>query len=325
MTMFWVLCTIVCLAIFLMATAVGTVAANGVAKVTVHRKCQNDTQYFAELLFCLRLFPVVMAVAVTFGFALPSFLLLEPKPTIERPEPGLLLLAFCAAVAIAVFVERAIHLFLTTKRIVGEWSRAAKPLHVAGLSVPIYIIERPESLIAAAGFFRPKIFLGRAAFASLADHELRAAIAHESAHVRSLDNLKRFLLHVTRLPKYFRSLALVETNWLQASELAADQGALELGISPLDLASTLVKIGRLKTAPSATLAVSHFVPPSCSSTVAMRVHWLQGVLAETSSTPASRTRRFTYPAVGLLMIWIYLMTLPASLPIAHRLIEWLVR
>jgi hypothetical protein len=322
--MFWLLCTIVCLAIFLMAMTVGTVMASLVARLIGNRKVQTGTLHFPGLLFALRLFPVVAGVAVALGFALPSFLLLEPKQTIERPEPGLLLLSFCAAAVIAAFIGRAVRLLLTTRRIVGEWCRAAEPLHVTGLSVPTFVIDKPESLIAVAGFFRPKIFIGKRAFASLGSAELGAALAHESAHMRSFDNLKQLLLHVTRFPKYFRHLGVVEASWVSASECAADRRALEDGISPLDLASTLVKIGRLKGTASAMLAVSHLVPASCSSAVAMRVHWLQGVLAE-SSPKAARPRRIAYPLIGLLMACAYLVMLPVALPVSHRFIEWLVR
>jgi hypothetical protein len=322
--MFWLLCTIVCLAVFLMAMTAGILMASLVARLIANRKVQIGTLHFPGLLFALRIFPVVAGVAVALGFALPSFLLLEPKQTIERPEPGLLLLSFCAASVIAAFIGRAVRLLLVTRRIVGEWCRAAEPLHVTGFSVPTFVIDKPESLIAVAGFFRSKIFIGKRAFASLGNAELHAALAHESAHMRSFDNLKQLLLHVTRFPKYFRHLGVVEASWVAASEFAADRRALEDGISPLDLASTLVKIGRLKGTPSATLAVSHLVPASCSSTVAMRVHWLQGVLAE-SSPKAARPRRIAYPLIGLLMTWAYLVMLPLALPVSHRFIEWLVR
>ena len=323
--MFWLLCTIVCLAIFFMAMTVGTVIASLVARLMGNRKVQAGTLQFPGLLFALRLFPVVFGMAIALGFALPSFLLLEPKQTIERPEPGLLLLSFCAASVIAAFIGRAVRLLVTTKRILIEWCRSAEPLHVPGLSVPIFVIDKPESLIAVAGFFRPKIFIGRRAFASLGNDELQAAVAHESAHMRSFDNLKQLLLHVTRFPKCFRHLGVVEASWFRASEFAADRRALEDGISPLDLASTLVKIGRLKSTLPATLAISHLVPPGCSSTVAMRVHWLQCALAESSPKAPVRPRRIAYPLIGLVMACVYLAMLPGALPISHRFIEWLVR
>jgi len=323
--MFWVLCTIVSLAIFLMAMTVGTVMATLVALLIDHRKVQTGTLGSPGLLFALRVFPVILGAGLALGFALPSFLLLEPKQTIERPDPGLLLLSFCSALVIAVFVGRAVRLLTITKRIVGEWCLTAEPLDIPGISVPIFVIDQPESLIAVAGFFRPKIFIGSRAFASLGKEELGAAVAHESAHVRSFDNLKQLVLHVTSFPKYFRHLAVVEASWYQASEFAADRVALNSGISALDLASTLVKIGRLKGASSTMLAVSHLLPASCSSTVAMRVQWLQSVVAETPLPSTSRQGRMRYPLAAILMTLLYLMILPASLPIAHRFIEWLVR
>lgn len=325
--MFWTLCTIVCLAIFLIVTVIGTVLANLAAGLLGYRKLRAGVLRLPGLLFSLRILPVAVGLAITFSFALPAFLLLEPTQTVERPDLAMLLLASCAVLVLSVFVARAVRLLLATRRIVGGWGQTAKPLQVKGVSVPVYVIEKPDSLIAVAGFFRPKIFLGRRAFASLTEDELRAACAHEFAHVRSLDNLKQLVLHMTRLPKCFRHLASVEASWSQASEFAADQKALENGTSPLDLASTLVKIGKLKIVRSATrgMAVSHLVPSSCSSAVAMRVQRLQSLLRETSPLPTSSRRQIAYPALGLLMAGTYLMILPTTLPIMHRLIEWLVR
>src|SRR5277367_5010470 len=55
-------------------------------------------RWIADALFALRLFPLVAAAAITAVFAIPSFLLLEPR-TIDEPLGGIpLVLGICGVV-----------------------------------------------------------------------------------------------------------------------------------------------------------------------------------------------------------------------------------
>jgi len=75
----------------------------------------------------------------------------------------------------------------------------------------------------------------------LEEPEMRAAIEHELAHVRSRDNLKKLFLHTCAFP----FLYTIDRAWLQAAEIAADDHAARSEKSAVDLASALLKIARL--------------------------------------------------------------------------------
>jgi hypothetical protein len=83
--------------------------------------------------------------------------------------------------------------------------------------------------------------------AALTPDEIVAALAHESGHLATRDNLKRGLLRACRdsllIIPCGRSL---DSAWSEASECAADEYAAREGRErALDLASALVKIARM--------------------------------------------------------------------------------
>src|SRR5205807_4824700 len=94
------------------------------------------------------------------------------------------------------------------------------------------------------------------------------------AHVSSLDNLKQFLLRITRLPRW------TDAAWTNASEIAADESALARGASVLDLSSALVKVGRLSHGCPLRepVVASHLLPVTTGSSLEMRVTHLQRLL-----------------------------------------------
>src|SRR5262249_48078215 len=84
-------------------------------------------------------------------------------------------------------------------------------------------------------------------FQSLTNEEISAAMAHESGHLISRDNLKRPLLRACRdMLAIVPSGASLDRAWVEASEAAADEHAARGGSGgALDLASALIKIARL--------------------------------------------------------------------------------
>jgi Zn-dependent protease with chaperone function len=325
MNMFAALCIIVCLATFSLATALGLVAVNGVFRLLRIFTTAKTILDSSALLFSLRIFPFTLASIVTFGFALPAFLLLEPRQTPETPELNLVMLAFLATALIGVVMWRFGRSISATRRVSQKWLQTAQRVSVPA-PIPVYRVENPESLVAIIGFFRPRILIGRQAMDALNDEELRAAVAHELAHARSLDNLKQLVLTITRLPGWFGQFASIERAWSNAVEIAADKAALAGGISALELGSAIVKMGRLKSvsAEAASIAASHLVPISDPSALTGRIEQLQQLLSGASALPASRGTSPAWLAAGLLIIG-YLIVLPTALPIAHQIIEWLVR
>src|SRR5277367_6438623 len=75
----------------------------------------------SDLLFVLRVLPLVMSTVVTLAFTLPSFLLLEPRATDEEIGSAPLVLGFCCLLLIAVGITRAVRAQLKASRALVKW------------------------------------------------------------------------------------------------------------------------------------------------------------------------------------------------------------
>ena len=102
--------------------------------------------------------------------------------------------------------------------------------------------------ISLAGIWQPKIFIGPEALAALTPAELDLAIAHEIAHRRSNDNLKRFAMCCA--PDFFGWTSVarrLEQQWQAEAECDADAHAVRGDDGrAIALASALVKVARLE-------------------------------------------------------------------------------
>ena len=63
-----------------------------------------------------------------------------------------------------------------------------------GLDVPAERIDSPFPIVALVGVLRPRLFVAATVLDSCTRQELQTVIAHEMAHARTLDNLRRLLL-----------------------------------------------------------------------------------------------------------------------------------
>ena len=324
MTSFWLLCAILSLAVFFIATVAGVLLANAAAWL-VWRFAKTQILLWPGLLFSIRVFPIALGSALTVGLALPSFLLLEPKRSVEAPEPFLVLLASLALATFTLLSVRCAKLLSRSRKTVKKWLDASELLPLSA-SVPVYELQSPDSIIAVAGILRPRVFVGKAALESLTEQELLAAIAHELAHVHSLDNFKQLVLKLTKLPPFFISLSKLDAVWSSAAELAADASALHNGTSALELGSAIVKVGRLKAAPADGLLVAtcHLIPPDGgASALAIRVQHLFHPV-EVHARPGGQGK-YGWASVLLIAITIYVLSLPTLLPLVHRWMEYLAQ
>jgi beta-lactamase regulating signal transducer with metallopeptidase domain len=173
---------------------------------------------------------------------------------------------------------------------------------------------------------RPRIFVAREITETLSPDELRAALAHEMAHVSSFDNLKQLLLKITRAPRWLKALYSVDAEWTDASEIAADQEALAEGTSVLDLSAALIKVGRLiRPMTGREPVASHLVPSTCGSALENRVTCLSEILEGTGATPARSVKRSGLLLPLLLTMGAYIACVNALLPAVHEALEFLVR
>ena len=326
MSPFWLLCVTLSLAVFFLSSVASTLLANTAAWLICRFGNTSQLLRSPRLLFTLRVFPLAFASALTLGFALPSFLLLEPKGSAEAPELDLIGFALLGVVVILFLAARGLSLVSRSRNAVRKLKQGAELLP-RSVSVPVYQVRSPESLIAVVGIFCPQVFVGTAAVAHLSGEELEAAIAHELAHVRALDNLKQLVLKIIRLPRFFASLARVDSLWCAAVELLADANALRQGISAIELSSAIVKVCRLRSIPNAGFSIDacHLISPDGSaSSLAIRIQNLHDELGA-QAEPDPHQAEFRWSLLVLSGVSTYLLILPMALPLVHRWMEWLVQ
>jgi Zn-dependent protease with chaperone function len=324
--MFYVLAVALCLAVMflvLVSTSLLSMAGLRLALKMFH---SSVPAVRANLLFAARLLPLALACLVTFGLALPSFLEFEPYSTQEGMGFRLLALAALGTVVLAGMAARGVGLLRATRQAQREWRAHSQRLHLDGMRVPVYCVENSASLMAVTGIFRPRIFVAREIAETLSPDELRAALAHEMAHVSSGDNLKQLLLRTTRAPRWLKALHAADAEWTNASEIAADHDALADGASVLDLSAALIKVGLLKRLSGGREAVaSHLAPTTCGSALEGRVTCLSEMLEGKRTTPAHGIKRGTLILPLVIALATYFACIHAALPVVHEALEFLVR
>jgi beta-lactamase regulating signal transducer with metallopeptidase domain len=206
----------------------------------------------AQVLFSLRMLPVLCAAGLTSLFAVPSFLLLEPR-FVTEPVGGILVVGTLCGSAIGFWgIVNAVRSLLECSRVVRAWTRGAQQVkRVGGISV--LRISGIAPAMTAAGIVQPALLLSDTAISSLTGREFQLALRHEFAHLRGRDNLKKLLLRLVEFP----GMRELERSWLCASEMAADESAIAGAEDALDLASALIKLSRFRAcaAPKLTTAL----------------------------------------------------------------------
>jgi Zn-dependent protease with chaperone function len=281
----------------------------------------------ANWLFALRVLPLFLALVLTIAFALPAFLRFEPHSTREMIGLRLLVLSGAGAAALIAIGLRALVIVRSTRRAQQLWRQNSQPYTASEVKADLYCTSGAAPLLAVTGIFRPRIFVARKVTEHLSRQELAAAIAHELAHVSALDNLKQLVLKITRPPQWFSLFRNSDAAWLNASEMAADEGAVAKGASSLELSSALVKVGRLsrQTGISSMVAASHLLPVAAESCIQMRVAHLQKLL-ETDQPIVSHQHANRFWILSVLALGIaYMISVNAILPWVHDALELLVR
>jgi hypothetical protein len=206
--------------------------------------CQrHPVRRIADMLFALRMFPLLAAALITVVFAVPSFLLLEPR-TIDEPLGGIpLMLGICGA----------------------------------GLGF-FGVIPRAVPALTAAGIIQPRVLMSGVAEFLLTGNELKTALKHEIEHVRRRDNLRKLLLRLVSFP----GMRGLEAAWLEAIEMAADDAAVSSAGEALDLAAALIKLSRFGPAEAGadlTAALVHRPVSAMNARVTRLIAWTDDRLA----------------------------------------------
>ena len=108
-----------------------------------------------NLFFGLRMFPAVLAMLITAGFAVPLFLLLEPRSIVE-PVGNVPLTLGVLGSGLAIFgLANAVLAVRKASRTVSTWSHSAEEI-ASPIPFPVLRIRRSVPALTAAGIFVPK-------------------------------------------------------------------------------------------------------------------------------------------------------------------------
>jgi beta-lactamase regulating signal transducer with metallopeptidase domain len=276
----------------------------------------------ADMLFAVRMSPLIMAASITATLIVPSFLLLEPR-AIDEPvgEVSLALGAYGLILGLVGIINAAIVL-RKASRAVANWTSGAR-LAQSASSVPVLTISQASPAMTATGILRPRILLSGAAKLHLTGGELQAALDHELAHVRRADNLKKLLMRFVAFP----GMRGLEAAWLETTEMAADDAAVATTRDALDLAAALIKLSRMipEAAPTdLTAALVHGPASAVQARVARLLAWKEEHGVPAGKRP--RWQRLTFGlAATLAAIAMFALTYSQLLVKVHTATEWLVR
>lgn len=272
-------------------------------------------QSVADLLFALRVLPLFLSILMTAAFVIPSFQILEPRSVDEGMGKLTLALGVAALLLIIYGSYRVVAAQVRTSRIVARWLEGASPLET-GAQAATLRSRRETPPLTLIGMREPRVLVSEAAVAVLGDDELRVALKHELAHIRSWDNLKKLVFRFAPFP----GLSKLESAWSQAAELAADDAAVsDLG-DALDLAAALVKLSRLLPVEAAPACTVGFVTGSIRARIARLLAWEEGSQERQCRIP----RWLAIPPVAVAVFCAFLTYGPV-LAFTHELTEWLVR
>jgi beta-lactamase regulating signal transducer with metallopeptidase domain len=277
----------------------------------------------ADLLFTLRVSPLVVAAGITLALAVPSFLLLEPR-TVDEPMGVVPVALGLSGVAVVLAgIWKAVSALLRASRTVARWSSEAQVIGISPTDstnpLSVLRISAASPPLTAAGILRPSVWLSRAAQFVLTERELQSALRHEVVHVRRRDNLRKLVLRLVAFP----GLAELESAWREASEMAADDAAVSSASEALDLAAAVIKLSRLAPleAPAElTTALVHSPAESVNARVERLIAW-----TERRPTPA-KGYSLLYPLwVAAAVVVTVAITYSELLVRVHAASEWLVR
>jgi Zn-dependent protease with chaperone function len=273
-----------------------------------------SAQRQANLLFWARVCPLLASAFVMLVLVVPSFVLREPRSIHEDMAVPLVLGVGCLLL-FALGAFRVVAALTRTSRVVAKWLKGADALD-AGVTAPTFRANGTPPLT-LVGVCSPRVLVSEATVALLNRDELRVAVRHEIAHMRSRDNLKKLFLYCSPFP----GMASLENAWQEAAELAADDGAVESICDALDLATALIKLSRLmpvRSTPAFTMALVNG-----HGSVRGRVERL---LAWDESKAHPLQTRWGYALLPLVATVLCTIALYGDvLTQTHRVTEWLVR
>jgi beta-lactamase regulating signal transducer with metallopeptidase domain len=292
--------------------------------LTVHFTWRRLGSYFrpssarwqAELFFALRMLPLFSAALLTAAFAIPSFVMFEPR-SIEEPLSSVpVIMALMGLTLLLVGFAKSLAALCRASRMISKWTREASTVEV---ETPVSVLHVSGDVppMTATGIVRPRVLLSDAAASALSASELHAALNHELAHVHRRDNFRKLLLQFVAFP----GMSSLEFAWLEATEMAADDAAVSNAAEALDLASALIKLSRfssLNPPVELTAALVHSPASLVDARVKRLIGWTQG--------PHAKRGHVTAYGMGMGIVALSLFFFYGQLLVqVHAATEWLMR
>jgi hypothetical protein len=301
--MYWLRFAMVCASAFILLYALFSLLLSlAWSLIQRHRLIQS-----ADALFTLRILPAASAVIVLALAVAPSFWELEPAAADEWIGGWAVLLS------VAWFAWAAVqgaHLIRAWRQTAGIFKRAVSR-KLDDAPVAVYEIEDARANLFIAGIVKPRLLISRGALELLDADELRAAIRHELAHTNAGDNLKQIIVRLCSFPL----LASLDSEWLRAVEIAADDRSVNDALMAADLASALIKVG---TSSAALAPLGMSLIPTMETPISDRVRRLL-------NWESSQRRPLLHLAAGVLVVQTAAVaaSLPWLIPQMHRFTELL--
>jgi Zn-dependent protease with chaperone function len=241
------------LAFLLTLNILVSISASAVWRLMSNRARQLSFRRQEQVIFALRVFPIVAAAIFVFTLVIPGYILFEPHSSDEVVTFKLGILALISFAGISIALFRVFRTWLATRRLAANWLKNSDRITVDNVNIPVFRFTHPFPVIAVVGMLRPRMFVASHIFDSLSENEFRAAIAHEYGHLTAHDNFKRAFLRVCRDMLILPFGRELDRAWTDNTESAADEFAANVGGNSmaLDLAETLIKIARLAPANAA--------------------------------------------------------------------------
>lgn len=144
-------------------------------------------------------------------------------------------LVFCSTILVIKFIQLKSH-----QKDLSNLASLSKPF-----SRGVFEIELAESSAFTAGFINKKCFITSGMLKEMTEKEIAVILAHEKAHARMNDPLKKWIFSIFTA-FFIPSLAAhLKLHMILAMEQAADKAVVNGEVSSTFVASTLVKAARL--------------------------------------------------------------------------------
>jgi Zn-dependent protease with chaperone function len=200
----------------------------------------------ARGLFIVRVLPAAAGALMVGGLVVPAFSAFEPRETEEVVGRTVLVVSAFGSLLLAGSAWRILASVLATRALAREWMRTGTSIRLPDVRIPAYRIETPFPVISVVGFVRPRLFVAGQVLEACPPRELSAILAHEHAHVKAFDNLKRLLMRCAPdVLGWLPAGRSLEKEWSAAAEEAADERASSHHAARLDLAHALIRVARL--------------------------------------------------------------------------------